>query len=96
MAETSKTDPEVTYNDFKICDKFDVIDKMSLINVPCLIICGNEDKLTPVKYSQFFYEKLKNSKLSIIKNAGHLVMLEKPEEVNQAIKEFIENDLNKK
>ena len=85
--------PEVTYQDFKICDEFDVIDKINSINVPCLIICGNEDRLTPPKYSQFFHEKIKNSELILIDKASHLVMLEKAEEVNQAIKEFIKKYL---
>jgi len=93
MAETLKTDPQVTYSDFKICDEFDVMDKMSLINVPCLIICGNEDRLTPPKYSNFFHEKLKTSELIIIDKASHMVMLEKPEELNQVIKEFIKKHL---
>ncbi len=96
MTETSKTDPQVTYRDFKICDEFDVMDKMSLIDVPSLIICGNEDRLTPPKYSKFFHEKLKISELIIIDKASHMVMLEKPEELNQAIKEFIKKYLEKR
>ncbi|MBA7669604.1 hypothetical protein ES703_77736 [subsurface metagenome] len=43
----------------------------------------------PPKYSNFFYEKLKTSELIIIDKASHMVMLEKPKELNQAIKEFI-------
>lgn len=89
MAETLKTDPQVTYSDFKICDNFDVMDKMSLINVPCLIICGKEDRLTPPKYSNYFHENLKTSELKIIEKASHMVMIEKPDEMNQAIKDFI-------
>jgi pimeloyl-ACP methyl ester carboxylesterase len=79
----------VTYQDFKICDEFDAIDKMSLIKVPCLIICGTEDRLTPPKYSHFFHEQIKNSEMVLIDNAGHFIMLEKVDELNQAIKEFI-------
>ncbi len=45
--------------------------------------------MTPVKYSQYFNNKIINSKLCIIKKAGHNVMLEKPKEVNQAIENFI-------
>ena len=89
IAETSKIAPEVTYQDFKICDEFDVIDKIRLINVPCLIICGIEDRLTPTKYSKFFKENLQNSEMILIDNAGHFIMLEKPNELNQAIKDFI-------
>lgn len=95
VIEIAKTNPEVTFADFKICDNFDVMDKVASINVPCLIVCGNEDKLTPIKYSQYFKDKIKDSKLVVIKDAGHMVMLEKPNEVNKAIEEFIENNLEK-
>ena len=88
--EMSKTEPEVAYQDFSFCNEFDMIKKVRQIRVPCLIICGNADKLTPLKYSQFFEAKINNSILIVIKNAGHMVMLEKPEEVNQAIQDFLE------
>ncbi len=89
IQETSKISAEVTYKDFKICDGFDVLNKLSTIEVPCLIIVGKQDQLTPVKYSEFFRNKIKNSELHIINKAGHMVMLEKPNEVNQAIENFI-------
>jgi pimeloyl-ACP methyl ester carboxylesterase len=89
IQETSKISADVTYNDFKICDGFDVLSKLSTIEVPCLIIVGKQDQLTPVKYSEFFHNKIKNSELHIINKAGHMVMLEKPNEVNQAIENFI-------
>ena len=95
VIEIAKTNPEVTFVDFKICDNFDVMDKVASINVPCLIVCGNEDKLTPIKYSQYFKDKIKDSKLVVIKDAGHMVMLEKPNEVNKAIEEFIESNFEK-
>ncbi len=91
--EMSQADPEVVYRDYKICDVFDTLDKTDSIGVPCLIICGKYDHLTPVKYSQFFHDKIKNSDLHIIDKAGHGVMLEKPKQVNQAIENFIENHL---
>ena len=91
IQETSKISADVTYKDFKICDGFDVLNKLSTIEVPCLIIVGKQDQLTPVKYSEFFRNKIKNSELHIIDKAGHMVMLEKPNDVNQAIENFIYN-----
>jgi 3-oxoadipate enol-lactonase len=91
--ETSQADPEVVYRDFKICDAYDTLDKTNTIVIPCLIICGKYDQLTPVKYSQFFHDKIKNSELYIIDKASHGVMLEKPKKVNQAIEKFIKNYL---
>ena len=47
--------------------------------------------LTPVKYSQFFIQNIQNSTLEIIRNAGHMVMIEKPLELNELINQFLEN-----
>jgi len=87
--DTAKMKPMVTFADYKICDLFDTLNNTHKINLPCLIICGDKDILTPPKYSKYFKEKIKNSKLEIIKKAGHLVMLEQPEEVNEAIVNFV-------
>jgi pimeloyl-ACP methyl ester carboxylesterase len=93
IQELSKTDKEALYADLSICDKFDVMDKMNLIKIPCLIICGKDDKLTPPKYAMYFNDKIERSELILIDKAGHIVMLEKPDEVNQAIEDFIEKYL---
>ena len=93
VLEASQADPEVVYRDFKICDAFDTLEKTNSIDIPCVIICGKYDQLTPVKYSQFFHDKIKNSVLHIIDKAGHGVMLEKPKQVNDAIERFIKNYL---
>ncbi len=94
IQETSKIKAEVTYEDFKICDNFDTIDKTDSIEVPCLILVGKHDNLTPVKFSQFFLDKIKNSELNVIDDAGHMVMLEKPSEVNKSIENFVVNYFN--
>jgi pimeloyl-ACP methyl ester carboxylesterase len=89
VKETSRVGAEVTHTDFKICDKFDVLEKLNSIDIPCLVVVGKQDQLTPVRYSEYFHDKIKNSELSIINKAGHMVMVEKPLEFNLAIKDFI-------
>jgi pimeloyl-ACP methyl ester carboxylesterase len=84
-----KTGPEVLKRDFLVCDSFDVMDKLGQIDVPTLIVCGKEDKLTPVKYSQYLKDHIPNSKLHIIEGAGHMVMLEQPEKLNKVIEGFL-------
>ena len=85
---------KVLRNDLILCDKFDLLEQYRngsiKIDVPTLIIVGEKDVLTPVKYSQFFHKHIPNSKLVVISDAGHMVIIEKPEEVNREIKEFIE------
>lgn len=82
-------DTTVTLNDYLCCDKFDVMDKVQEIKLPALIICGELDVQTPVKYANYLGDKLTNSQVVIIPQATHLVFAEKPEAVNKAIEDFI-------
>lgn len=89
--ESSQGEHSVRYGDFLACDGFDVISQVSEIKLPTLIICGDEDKMTPLKYSKFLHEKITNSSLMIISDAGHLVMQEKPQQFNQAVVQFMKS-----
>jgi pimeloyl-ACP methyl ester carboxylesterase len=88
--EVLDTKPEQYHADLSACNNFDVMKELHHISCPALIICGSEDQLTPLKYSKYLEENLALSSLRVIRGAGHMVMLEKPEEVNQAISEFID------
>ncbi|TFF97050.1 MAG: alpha/beta hydrolase [Promethearchaeota archaeon] len=89
IEEISRVNPEIIHRDFEICDNFDILDKVGEINIPCLILVGKADKLTPVKYQRYFDQHIKHSKLTIIDAAGHSVMLEKPSKINGEIESFI-------
>ncbi|WP_394991043.1 alpha/beta fold hydrolase [Emticicia sp.] len=59
------------------------------ISVPTLILCGNEDIVTPPIQAELLYGKILNSSLHIIQNAGHLANLEQPEQFNKHLTSFI-------
>jgi pimeloyl-ACP methyl ester carboxylesterase len=61
------------------------------IRTPALIICGQEDRMTPMKYSRFLAEKLADAELIEVPRAGHMVMLEQPILVAEAISAFLRN-----
>ena len=82
--------PSILYRDLAACNAFDCIAHMHEISLPTLIICGADDRLTPVKYSQFLHDHMKSSTLRVIPKAGHYVMREQPEQVSQAIMEWLE------
>ena len=86
-----ETRPTVLHGDFVACNEFDAGDPLAEIEKPTLILCGTEDKMTPPKYSKYLHEHLPNSELLLVDGAGHMVMLEKPHEVAEAIEHFIEN-----
>jgi len=86
-----KVKPEVTLGDFMACNNFDRMKDVDTITMRTLIICGADDKMTPVRYSQYLHEKIKGSKLVVIPNAGHAVMLERHRPFNQALEDFLDS-----
>jgi pimeloyl-ACP methyl ester carboxylesterase len=89
MDKYSKSNPLTIHGDLTACDKFDIMNQIHEIDVPTLIVVGEKDALTPVKYSEYLNEKIKSSTMVKIPEAGHLVMMEKPEEFNHAIQSFV-------
>jgi len=89
IQELMEVPAEVTYGDFEACDHFDKMNEIGLIDLPTLIVCGEDDALTPVKYSQYVKEKIRNARIVVIPDAGHSVMLERPEELNEALRSFL-------
>jgi pimeloyl-ACP methyl ester carboxylesterase len=87
--EFGLTSPEVRYHDFLACDRFDLMERVQEIQIPTLIICGQEDKLTPIKYAMYLQEQMPNARLETIPQAGHMVMWEQPEACNRIIKDFL-------
>lgn len=86
-----KIGPAVMLSDLLCCDKFDIMDRVHEIKLPTLIIVGTQDVSTPVKYSQYLQNKIAGSKLVIIEGATHNIMIDKPDEVNQAIAAWLTN-----
>ncbi len=60
------------------------------INNKTLIIYGENDRETPLYMAKKFAKKIKNSILYTVKGAGHFCFMEKPNEVNVLIKEFLD------
>jgi len=88
-AEMLQSRAEILYGDYLACDRFDLMNEIKKIGLPTLIVCGEDDQLAPVKYSQFLHDRIKGSKMEILPEAGHKVMIETPQLFNEKIKEFI-------
>ena len=81
--------PNVLYGDYRACDRFDLMDEIGKIELPTLVVCGEDDQLTPVKFSEFLHSRIRGSTLRVLPGAGHMVMLESPEAFNEALRAFI-------
>ena len=83
----------VYWADFQACDMFDRTPDIQNLNIPTLIICGEEDRMTPLKYSISLHEALANSTLEVISAAGHMSMQENSEAINAVIAAFLNGEL---
>ncbi|MGH3959981.1 alpha/beta fold hydrolase [Mycobacterium sp.] len=57
----------------------------TLATIPTLIVCGDHDLLTPAEYSRRMAAALPNCEMTIVGRAGHLVLLGKPDPVNEGL-----------
>jgi 3-oxoadipate enol-lactonase len=60
------------------------------IEVPTLILVGDQDFITPVDLSNELVDLIPNARMQVIAGAGHLTNLEKPGEFNRIVEDFIE------
>src|SRR3989344_2707690 len=66
----------------------DLKQDLFLVKSPTLVIWGEKDAETPLNEGKIIAEAISGAKLAIIKNAGHFLFLEKPDEFTKLIKEF--------
>lgn len=91
--EASKTADEDAYiKAAEACFDFDVEDELSRIDVPSLIFAGRYDDIVPLMYQENLQNNLKNSKLIVIDNAKHnLLVGENNLEIINILDEFLKN-----
>jgi pimeloyl-ACP methyl ester carboxylesterase len=89
VEEMARCPAEVALGDFQACDAFDVMERLSEIQKPVLVISAEADKLTPPKYGEFLEQRTTAAQRVHLRDAGHLSPLEKPAEVNRAITDFL-------
>jgi len=65
--------------------------KLDRISVPALIIWGDKDRVVHISSMDIFKKLIKNSKSVVIKECGHLPMMEKPAETSAMFLDFIKD-----
>jgi len=60
------------------------------VTCPVLLIWGKEDKITPPFVAEEFHKLIKNSELHWMEQCGHAPMMEKPEEFNVLLQNFLD------
>ena len=84
-----KVNPDAFYGDLYACDRMDITAEIDRVAIPTLVICGDDDKMTPPDLSRFIADAIPGAKLALIEGGGHYVMREKPVEFNTVLSAFV-------
>jgi 3-oxoadipate enol-lactonase len=85
--------PQTASGFVRQCDavlSHDTRDRVSRITAPTRIIVGAEDILTPPRYSRWLAGRIPGAELIEVPSAAHLVQLERPDEFNRLLIEFLQ------
>ncbi|MQA93509.1 MAG: alpha/beta fold hydrolase [Streptosporangiales bacterium] len=71
-------------------DKLEVLEQR-LSAVPTVIICGERDLITPIEHSEAMSAALPGAEFVRVSDAGHIVLMERPDLVNEALVRLIDS-----
>ena len=84
-----KMRPEATiYGYSQVLNGWSVMERLSEIQVPTLVVAGRYDFLFPPEHQAILADRLPNSQLELIERAGHNPQMEQPAEVIEIIRRF--------
>jgi 3-oxoadipate enol-lactonase len=72
-----------------LATRTETLEELKHINIPALIVASDKDAMTGVEYAERMKENLKNSYLKVMHGAGHLSNIEKPDEFNKCVEDFL-------
>jgi pimeloyl-ACP methyl ester carboxylesterase len=82
----------ILHDDLLAAGKFDSTSWLSSIKVPSLVLWGEHDSITPKELPVKLSDLLPVSEFKIIKNSGHVAMIEARDEFNFTVKDFIQQN----
>jgi pimeloyl-ACP methyl ester carboxylesterase len=86
LTETRQT---LLLDDLLACDRFNVTDRLSSIQTPVLVVCGTDDKLTPLRFSEILSSRIPGAALQTMEGTGHMLVLEQPGRLAKLISVFL-------
>lgn len=85
--ELSTTPAESCLADSENCDAYDLEAQLGKIDLPALVICGDEEEW--IDGSKLIHSRMPHSTLEIVPAAGHAIMIEQPDKLNDAMGAYL-------
>jgi 3-oxoadipate enol-lactonase len=73
-----------------MAERPDSVSTLKTINVPALVLVGEEDTLSPLADAELMRRNVAGSQLKVIPRAGHYAVWEQPEAVGGAVRKFLD------
>jgi 3-oxoadipate enol-lactonase len=73
-----------------MAERPDSVATLKTINVPTLVITGEEDTLTPIADAELMRQNIADSKIRVVPRAGHYSMFEQPQAGAQLLRQFLD------
>jgi len=90
MEMMTSTDPEGAAAALRgRAERPDYTAQLSQMPVPALVVVGTEDTYTPVSDARAIHDRMPDARLVLIERAAHLPNLERPDEFNAALEDFL-------
>jgi pimeloyl-ACP methyl ester carboxylesterase len=78
--------PGVLFNDLSACNAYqNALAAAAKVTVPTTLILGERDMMTPAKAGKALAAALPNSRTVVLRGAGHMIMVERPDELLAAL-----------
>jgi pimeloyl-ACP methyl ester carboxylesterase len=86
LTETRQT---LLLGDWLACDRFDITGRLEAIRASTLVVCGTNDKMTPMHFSKTLASQIPGAALQTVDEAGHMLTLEQPRHLAKLIGIFL-------
>jgi pimeloyl-ACP methyl ester carboxylesterase len=78
--------PGVLFNDLSACNAYqNALAAAAKVTVPTTLVLGERDMMTPAKAGKALAAALPNSRTVVLRGAGHMMMIERPDELLAAL-----------
>jgi pimeloyl-ACP methyl ester carboxylesterase len=73
-----------------LAERPDSVETLKTINVPTLLVTGDEDMMTGISEAELMHRHIPDSQIRVIPKAGHYSAWEQPEEAARLLRQFLD------
>jgi len=85
-----QTDQSVMAHRFRLAERFNLVDRLSRIRVPSLILSGERDLLVSPESLKALHEGIEDSRLVSLQRCGHLAFATQPRRIAEEVRRFLQ------